>query len=198
MTATLSSPSFSIDWLAEPELAFADDMQHIDPKVGIAAAGPYSRDEHNHRATVTAGFIGTGKTIEAARKWLTRAAEGVDGDDEHHPFPGYQASGPFASTLRVDGPEAKITAREVRALMAERRKRMDGFQALLGVIEAHVKSLSELDAPPDIVFIILPADVSRRYWSGRFHKARRNDRLEPACRHQGARNAAARPHPASG
>ncbi len=165
MTEPLTSPSFSIDWLAEPQLAFADGLQHIDPKVGIAAAGPYSRDEHNHRATVTAGFIGTGRTIDRARKWLARAAEGVDGDDEHHPFPGYQASGPFVSTLRLDGPEAKITAREVRDLMAEGRKRMDGFQALLSVIEAHMKRLSELDAPPDIVFIILPAEVSKHYWS---------------------------------
>jgi hypothetical protein len=165
MTTTLRAPSFSIDWLPEPELAFADDLRHIDPKVGIAAAGPYSRDEHNHRATVTAGFIGTGKTIDAARKWLARAAEGIDGDDEHHPFPGYQLSGPFASTLRLDGPEAKITAREVRELMAEGRRRLDGFNSLLGVIEAHMKRLSELDAPPDIVFIILPAEVSRHYWS---------------------------------
>jgi hypothetical protein len=165
MTATFTPPTFSIDWLPEPELGFADGLQHIDPKVGIAAAGPYSRDQPNHRASVTAGFIGTGKTIDAARKWLARAAEGIDGDDEHHPFPGYQSSGPFGSTLRLDGPEAKITAREVRELMADGRRRLDGFDALLGVMEAHMKRLSELDAPPDIVFIILPSDVSQRYWS---------------------------------
>jgi len=165
MTSTLSAPPFSIEWLQEPELGFADGLQHIDPKVGIAAAGPYSRGQHNHRTTVTAGFIGNGRTIETARKWLGRAAEGVDGDDEHHPFPGYQASGPFASTLRLDGPESKITAREVKDLIADGRKRMDGLNALLDVVEAHMKHLSQLDAPPDIVFIILPYDLSKRYWS---------------------------------
>lgn len=165
MTTALSSPSFAIEWLSEPELGFADGLQHIDPKVGIAAAGPYSRDQSNHRASITAGFIGTGKTIDTARKWLARAAQGVDGDDDHHPFPGYQAAGPFASTLRLDGPEAKITAREVRDLMAEGRRRLDGFNALLDIMDAHMKRLSELDAPPDIVFIILPGEVSRRYWS---------------------------------
>jgi hypothetical protein len=165
MTTALTTPTFAIDWLSEPELGFADGLQHIDPKVGIAAAGPYSRGQSNHRSSVTAGFIGTGQTIAAARKWLARAAQGVDGDDAHHPFPGYQASGPFGSALRLDGPEAKITAREVRELMADGRRRMNGFEELLGVVEAHMKRLSSLDAPPDLVFIVLPAEVSRRYWS---------------------------------
>src|SRR3712207_219388 len=106
--------NFTIDWLDEPELGFADGLKHIDPKVGIAAAGPWSKDRHNHPAVVTAGFIGTGRTINAARRWLARGTEGVDGDAEHHPFPGYRADGPFASELRLDGPDGKITASALR------------------------------------------------------------------------------------
>jgi len=87
----------SIEWLGEPELAFAHGLTHIDPKVGIPASGPWSLDEANHPASVTAGFIGTAECMDKARSWLSRAAEGVDGDDEHHPFCGFQTAGPFAS-----------------------------------------------------------------------------------------------------
>ena len=110
MSLSLKPPRPSVQWLGEPELAFAGGLTHIDPKVGIPASGPWSRDHANHPASVTAGFIGTAERIATARAWLARAAEGVDGDDEHHPFCGFQLTGPFASQLRTNGPEAKITA----------------------------------------------------------------------------------------
>ncbi len=84
MSMTAKPLRVSIDWLDEPELAFADQLTHIDPKIGIPAAGPWSRDQPNHPASVTAGFIGTGECIAKARNWLRRAAEGVDGDADHH------------------------------------------------------------------------------------------------------------------
>jgi hypothetical protein len=156
---------FSIDWLDEPALAFGSEIVHIDPKVGIPAGGPWSLAEPNHPSVVTAGFIGTAETVASARKWLGRAAEGVDGDDEHHPFCGYQANGPFASQLRVDGPDAKITANDVRELTAERLKRMDGFNHLISIIDHRLGQLASLDAPPTIVFIALPQVLTKRYWS---------------------------------
>jgi hypothetical protein len=94
---SLKAPRPTVQWLGEPELAFADGLTHIDPKVGIPASGPWSRDQSNHPASVTAGFIGTAECIGKARSWLSRVAEGVDGDDEHHPFCGFQPAGPFAS-----------------------------------------------------------------------------------------------------
>jgi hypothetical protein len=38
----------AIEWLGEPLLAFADGVTDIDPKVGIPAAGPWSRGQSNH------------------------------------------------------------------------------------------------------------------------------------------------------
>jgi hypothetical protein len=51
------------------------------------------------------------------------AAAGVDGDEDHAPFPGYQPDGPFASCLRLDGATAPITRGEVRDLTAPKIKR---------------------------------------------------------------------------
>src|SRR5688500_2260473 len=112
MTLALRPLTFAVEWLDEPELAFGSGLTHIDPKVGIPAGGPYSRYEANHPAVVLAGFVGTADSISQARTWLSRAAEGVDGDEDHHPFCGYETTGPFASRLRVDGPEAKVTAND--------------------------------------------------------------------------------------
>ena len=163
MSLTLKPPRPSVQWLGEPELAFAAGLTHIDPKVGIPASGPWSRDQPNHPASVTAGFIGTAECIAKARTWLARAAEGVDGDDEHHPFCGFQLTGPFASQLRTNGPEAKITASEIRDLTADGLKRLDGFNHLLGLIDDRLAQLASLDAPPTIVFITLPAEIIKRY-----------------------------------
>ena len=117
----------------------------------------------DHPASVTAGFIGTAGRIATARAWLARAAEGVDGDDEHHPFCGFQLTGPFASQLRTNGPEAKITASEIRDLTAEGLKKLDGLNHLLGLIDDRLAQLASLDAPPTIVFITLPAEIVKRY-----------------------------------
>jgi hypothetical protein len=162
---TAKAPQFAIEWLDEPVLGFGDGLEHVDPKVGIAASGPWSKHGPNHPTVVTAGFVGTGDTIDAAQRWLLRATEGVDGDKSHHPFPGYASGGPFASRLRVDGPHAKITARQVRELTREGLRRRDGFDALVGVVDDQLKRLSQLDAPPDLVFIALPTELLKRYWS---------------------------------
>ena len=148
MSLSLKPPRPSVQWLGEPDLAFAGGLTHIDPKVGIPASGPWSRDHANHPASVTAGFIGTAERIATARAWLARAAEGVDGDDEHHPFCGFQPTGPFASQLRTNGPEAKITAGEIRDLTAEGLKKLDGFNHLLGLIDDRLAQLASLDARP--------------------------------------------------
>lgn len=156
---------FGVDWLTEPELAFGRHVTHIDPKIGIPVGGPWSRTEPNHPAVLTSGFIGTAETIARARAWLTRAADGVDGDDDHNPFCGYQPDGPFGSQLRVDGSEAKISANDVRELLADRLKRFDGFNHLLGIIDDRLRQLASLDAPPTVVFVALPESLTKRYWS---------------------------------
>jgi len=76
MSLALKPMNLGVEWIGEPDLAFAGNLTHTDPKVGIPAAGPWSRDQPNHPAAVTAGFIGTAESIAKARIWLARAAEG--------------------------------------------------------------------------------------------------------------------------
>jgi hypothetical protein len=157
------SINFAINWLPEPLLSFANDLTHIDPKVGIPASGPRSLGNVRHPAVINAAFIGTAETIEISRKWLTEAARGVDADNDHAPFPGYEADGPFASTLRLDGATAPISRTEVRDLTAPKIKRWEAFHDLLGVIDDRMTSLARLDSPPNLVFIALPAELISKY-----------------------------------
>jgi hypothetical protein len=170
-TALPSGLPFAIDWLPEPVLGFADGLTHIDPKVGIAAAGPRSLGDHRHPAVVASAFIGTPELIETARKWLRQAAAGVDGDEEHHPFPGYQPNGPFHSTLRLNGPQRKLRRSDFLDLMGEDVWRWSGFDKLLGILDKHLHALARLDSPPSLVFIALPADLVKRYESVRRRRA---------------------------
>jgi hypothetical protein len=165
MSLNLTAPSLQVAWLDEPQLAFAGGLMHIDPKVGIPAAGPWSRDQSNHPPSITPGFIGTADSIARARKWLQRAAEGVDGNDDYHPFCGFQPDGPFQSQLRTNGPDARISAHEVRELTRRGTKKLDGFRALLAIIEDRLKQLADLDAPPVVVFIVLPEVITKQYFS---------------------------------
>jgi hypothetical protein len=73
--------------------------------------------------------------------------------------------GPFASRLRVDGPEAKITAADIRDLAAERLKKIDGLNHLLALADDRLAQLASLDAPPTVVFICLPSAITKGYWS---------------------------------
>ena len=76
MSLTLKALRPTVQWLGEPELAFAAGMTHIDPKVGIPASGPWSRDPANHPASGTAGFIGTAECIDKARTWAVPRRRG--------------------------------------------------------------------------------------------------------------------------
>lgn len=55
MSLNLTPPSLQVTWLDEPQLTFAGGLTHIDPKVGIPAAGPWSRDQSNHPPSITPG-----------------------------------------------------------------------------------------------------------------------------------------------
>lgn len=89
MSLSLKPPRPSVQWLGEPELAFAGGLTHIDPKVGIPASGPWSRDHANHPASMTAGFIGTAVFGPSGVRQLPRGDVGgaspipTAGADEH-------------------------------------------------------------------------------------------------------------------
>jgi len=84
----LNSLHSSSEWFEEPNLLFANDMVHCDPKVGIPLYGPRSLGSARHKQEVHIGFLGTSEAVEHGKKFYEECACGVGGDNEHAPFPG--------------------------------------------------------------------------------------------------------------
>lgn len=162
-TLTLEPPDLTARWLGEPVLGFAGGVEHPDPKVGIPYAGPRSLGSAAHRSVINVGFVGTGQGVDTMHRYLTAAADGVDGDETHHPFPGFRSEVGFRADLRTDDRLTRlVTAGEVRSIMAKGKRQLPRFEELLNVLEDRVRHLANLDSPPDLVVVVLPDDMAKR------------------------------------
>jgi len=121
----LTRPRTSTEWVEEPNLVFADGMLNPDPKVGIPLYGPRSLDTGRHKREVHVGFIGTAESVENGRRFFAELAEGVDGNEEHPPFPGCKADLGFRCDLLMDSNAVALITRQEslqRALLPAPRR----------------------------------------------------------------------------
>lgn len=153
----------SVRWLPEPVLSFAGGATAIDPRVGIPLAGPKSYGTPRHPNPINVGFIGTGPGVDMARRYLEQLADGIDGTDDHHPFPGIRSDRGFRTGLQTsDDLEARVTANELRSVMEKGKKQKDRFTELLGVLVDRLAVLCDRDHPLDCVYVVLPEGVYKR------------------------------------
>lgn len=149
------------EWFDEPGLVFAGGASHVDPKVGIPLYGPRSLNTLRHKQEVHIGFIGTAETVDRAQRFLTDCMEGVDGDDDHAPFPGCQRDRGYRCDLRMDGSLTElVTRRESQELLGMRGSRQR-FETMLGLLDAKMGLLTQKDHPLDYVLVTLPEDLYR-------------------------------------
>ena len=164
----------SVRWIPEPILSFAGGATAIDPRVGIALAGPRSYGTGRHPNPVNVGFIGTGPDVDMARRYLEDVADGVDGTDDHHPFPGFRSDRGFRTELRTSSDlEARVTANEVRSVMEKGKRQKDRFDELLGILVDRLALLCDRDHPLDCVYVVIPGDVYARCRVADYTKDRR-------------------------
>jgi hypothetical protein len=162
-TLRLEQQSLSARWLGEPLLAFANGVAHPDPKVGIPYAGPSSLGTFRHREVVRIGLVGAAEGVDVVRAFLDSAADGVDGDGSHYPFPGFRSDRGFRSELRVgDADTALITAAECQSLLETTKGQRARFEELLDTLDDRVRRLAGAEVPVDLVLVVLPYDVARR------------------------------------
>jgi hypothetical protein len=146
-------------WFPEPQLCFGDGRTCTDPKVGIPLYGPRSLKTTRHKREIHVGFIGTGEAVDHAIAFLTKCSEGIDGDDDHSPFPGFRADRGFQSDLKFnDQIVEKITQHERQELLGVTNGR-DRFERTLGLLNAKMDVLTRRDHPLDFVFLVLPQDL---------------------------------------
>jgi hypothetical protein len=156
---TLTAPKCQAQWFEEPELSFAEQGRHVDPKIGINLFGPRSYGTDRHRSEVHFGFIGTGESIEAAARFYEKCSTGVEGDKEHEPFPGCNRELGLRLDLRIDTRAAEIiTSSELDGLRAARFRR-ERFENALTLLDDKLRILKLKDRPIDYVVFAVPEDL---------------------------------------
>jgi hypothetical protein len=156
-------PKISCQYLGEPLLCFADGKQHIDPKFGVLNFGPKSYSPiKRHPSVVRVGFIGSAETVEIAKQWMEKTAQGVLGDDKHPAFPGFQKERGFFSELVFDDAWiGQLNRSEIEDVLKIKSER-DRFEAAVKLLESKLNLLSRKDQPPEYVVVALPEQLSKK------------------------------------
>lgn len=145
----------------EPVLEFAGGRQHVDQKTGLSVFGPASLGTKRHPSTIRLGIIGSSESLEWALNWFRSATEGVAGDPEAGllPFPGCASDRGFFTEIVIDDAHTQvITQHELRSISTPKARR-DRFEAALEVVSDHMRMLSTIDDPPDVVVFAVPDEV---------------------------------------
>jgi hypothetical protein len=162
-TLQLDLPTLRARWLGEPLLTFAHGVAHEDPKVGIPYAGPSSFGTSRHRGTVNVGLVGTAQGVEVVRAFLESAADGIDGDEIHPPFPGCRSDRGYRTEMRFsDASTALVTDAEQRSILNPETAPRERFDELLETLEVRVQDLATRETPVDLTLVVLPYDIARR------------------------------------
>jgi len=157
-----NAPLIKCEYIDEPKLRFADGYEHVDPKTGILNSAPKSyAPQHRHPATIRVGFIGSAETVEKAKRWLIRGSEGIPGDENHPPFPGFREDAGFRSRLIFDNNWiAQIYQTEIDEILKIRRSR-ERFERMLFTLEEKLKLLTNKDLLPEYVIVAIPSNLYR-------------------------------------
>ncbi|MEG3918015.1 hypothetical protein QUA07_02565 [Microcoleus sp. T3_A4] len=156
-------PKINCQYLGEPLLCFADGKQHIDPKFGVLNFGPKSYSPiKRHPSLVRVGFIGSAETIEIAKQWMEKTAQGVLGNDKHPAFPGFQKERGFFSELVFDDAWiGQLNRSEIEDVLKIKSER-ECFEAAVKLLESKLNLLSRKDQPPEYVVVALPEQLSKK------------------------------------
>jgi hypothetical protein len=158
----LDAISATARWFPEPELEFSSGENSCDPKVGVPLYGPRSLGTGRHKNEIHIGFIGTRPSVSAAQIFLSTAAEGVDGDDDHAPFPGCTRDDGYRMVLRTDDATVELITRQESEDVLKIRGGRQRFETFLQLLEAKIALLAGKDHPLDYVVLALSDELYRR------------------------------------
>lgn len=158
----LDVPRLSAAWVEEPNLLFAHDNEHVDPKTGIPLYGPRSLGTSRHKREVHIGIVGTSESADFARRYFESACQGVAGYADHAPFPGCQADRGFRSDLVFDPDLIELLTRSEHQDILGTKRNKERFERLLLTLELKLRLLTQKDHPLDYVVLALPTDLYRR------------------------------------
>jgi len=153
----------------EPHLEFGDKHHHPDPRLGLFEAGPLQTPLGD---VVKIAVIGSSKTVEDAKEFLTDAAAGFAGKSEKHPnmhpdFPGLGNRNPFRCKFEIaDGATVAIAQSKIDKI----RKEPHHGKAVEMAVDEIVQQLETLDESshrPHVAIVALPVELIERVWNAK-------------------------------
>jgi hypothetical protein len=165
------SPALASQYLAEPNLLFANNGLAVDPKRGIAAHGPRSLDE-SEGAQLRIGLIGTGETISLARQWIQDAATGVHGVKDRPSFPGFMGDRGFHVSLQFhDEWNAILFRKEIDDILKPGKRKTTRFDELLSLADQKLSVICRKERQPELLVIALPDALLQKCYSIEYRDA---------------------------
>ena len=149
--------------LPEPELFFGENNKCIDPQVGLLNYGPHGGfgGDRSKQSSITAGIIGTDRSINATRLWLERLKHRIAAEETSNTeykgidFPGLDKEGPLGFEIEIDDNcVIKISNKFINSLESLTRKE----RISLTVNEYSLKFDDLKEAHPAPQIILLPID----------------------------------------
>jgi hypothetical protein len=153
----------------EPHLEFGDKHHHPDPRLGLFEAGPLQTPLGD---VIKIAVIGSSKTVEDAKGFLTDATAGFAGKGEKHPnmhpdFPGLGNRNPFRCKFEIDdGATVAIAQSKIDKI----RKEPHHGKAVEMAVDEIVHQLETLDESshrPHVAIVALPVELIERVWNAK-------------------------------
>lgn len=161
----LVTPRMRLSYLSEPELSFADDYAHTNPKVGIPLYGPKSLNMPRHKSQIHIGFVGEAGAIENVLKFIDDCSNGVKAEDIDNgsmPFPGVSNEVGYKFEIVTSNQTVEKITNSEREKILNNGDPAAQFSQMLDLIDHKVSILCEKDHPIDYIFIVLTEDVYNR------------------------------------
>ncbi len=153
----------------EPELEFGDRHHHPDPRLGLFEAGPLQPFVGE---VIKIGVVGSAKTVEDTRKFLTAANVGFAGMSDKHPnlhpaFPGLSNQNPYRCQFEIEeGASSALSQSKVDKIIKEPNHEK-AVEMAVDEIVSQLTMLDEGGHRPHVAIVALPVRLIERVWSAK-------------------------------
>lgn len=153
----------------EPLLEFGDKHSHPDPRLGLYEAGPLQAFAGD---IIKVGVVGSAKTIEDTRKFLSTATAGFDGMSEKHPnlhppFPGLTNQNPYRCRFEIeDGAALPLSQSRIEKITKEPNHEK-AVELAVDEIVAQLRAMDEGGDRPHVAIVALPVALIERVWNAK-------------------------------
>lgn len=158
----LTQPRIDLSWFAEPELLFAHNHVHTNPKIGVGLFGPKSFDTTRHKTEIHVGFVGEAESIEQVKRFIADCTEGVMAEDIENgslPFPGIAEELGYRFKLTFSREILEKITNTEKDQIFENIDPEVRFNSMIDLLEEKVSLLCEKDHPLDYIFIVLSEGI---------------------------------------